>query len=340
MSTSSSSSSVPSRLPHGLAMVLVALTFPLIWVGGLVTTYDAGMAVPDWPTTYEHNMFLYPLKSWLSGPWDLFIEHGHRLLASFVGFVTIGVVLVTWMYDERKWVRWFSLSCLALVVIQGLLGGMRVLFDQNLLARIHGCVGPLFFVAAVALAAFTSTWWRDASAPTATHRYTRTATVTAAMAYLQLVLGAHLRHLSYNWPASVFSVLVAAHLLVAVALLGHVLLMAWRVSTQSDLRSLQLVRRPTNVLATLVLLQLILGAGVWRVKYNWPDWLPQPSSWQGHIVTAEGTLQIVTVTAHVAIGSLILAMAVLVALRASRLLQGTEAAAAADISPLTLGVTR
>ena len=69
-----------SRWPHRLAVLLCCATFPLIWVGGLVTTYDAGMAVPDWPTTYGYNMFSYPLETWLYGPWDLFIEHGHRLL--------------------------------------------------------------------------------------------------------------------------------------------------------------------------------------------------------------------------------------------------------------------
>ena len=65
-----------------LAVVLVCATFPLIWVGGLVTTYEAGMAVPDWPTTYGYNLFLYPWQTWICGPWDLFIEHGHRLLGA------------------------------------------------------------------------------------------------------------------------------------------------------------------------------------------------------------------------------------------------------------------
>ncbi len=71
--------------PHRVAWALVCTVFPLIWVGGLVTTYDAGMAVPDWPGTYGYNMFLYPWTSWLAAPWDLFIEHGHRLLGSLAG---------------------------------------------------------------------------------------------------------------------------------------------------------------------------------------------------------------------------------------------------------------
>ena len=75
-------------------MVLACATFPLVWVGGLVTTTDAGMAVPDWPSTYGYNLFLYPWQTWLAGPWDLFVEHGHRLLASAVGMLTIGLLIV------------------------------------------------------------------------------------------------------------------------------------------------------------------------------------------------------------------------------------------------------
>ena len=86
-------SSLPATLdeswPHRLAVLLVCRDVSLIWVGGLVTTYEAGMAVPDWPSTYGYNLFLYPWQTWLPGPWDLFIEHGHRLLGATVGLLTI-----------------------------------------------------------------------------------------------------------------------------------------------------------------------------------------------------------------------------------------------------------
>ena len=85
---------------HRCAILLACTTFPLIWVGGLVTTYDAGMAVPDWPNTYGYNMFLYPPTTWLSGPWDLLIEHGHRLLGSLAGLVAIGLVCVCLLYTS------------------------------------------------------------------------------------------------------------------------------------------------------------------------------------------------------------------------------------------------
>ena len=79
--------------PHRWAVGGACATFPLIWVGGLVTKYDAGMAVPDWPSTFGYNLFLYPWTTWLFGPWDLFIEHGHRLLGALVGMLTIGLLI-------------------------------------------------------------------------------------------------------------------------------------------------------------------------------------------------------------------------------------------------------
>ena len=86
-----------SPWPHRLAVVLVVATFPMIWIGGLVTTYRAGMAVTDYPTTFGYNLFLYPWQTWITGPWKLFIEHGHRLWgASVTGPTTIAFVLVAW----------------------------------------------------------------------------------------------------------------------------------------------------------------------------------------------------------------------------------------------------
>jgi cytochrome c oxidase assembly protein subunit 15 len=81
-----------SPWPHRWAVALACATFPLLWVGGLVTTTDSGMAVPDWPNTYGYNLFLYPWKSWITGPWALFLEHSHRLIGATVGMITISLV--------------------------------------------------------------------------------------------------------------------------------------------------------------------------------------------------------------------------------------------------------
>src|SRR5947209_3343059 len=105
-----------SHWPHRLAVMLALVTFPLIWVGGLVTSYDAGMAVPDWPGTYGYNLLLYPWQSWIAGPFDLFIEHGHRLLGATAGLLSIALVAVVLLADRRPWLIQASIGALALVI--------------------------------------------------------------------------------------------------------------------------------------------------------------------------------------------------------------------------------
>ncbi len=147
-----------SPWPFRMAVLLVCATFPLIWVGGLVTTYDAGMAVPDWPGTYGYNLLLYPWQSWLAGPWDLFIEHGHRLLGAMVGFIAIGLLVAAWRCDSRRWVRITAVIALGLVILQGLLGGQRVLLDDRRIAQMHGILGPMFFAFSAAITVWLSRW--------------------------------------------------------------------------------------------------------------------------------------------------------------------------------------
>jgi cytochrome c oxidase assembly protein subunit 15 len=120
-----------SRWPNRIAKLLALIVFPLIWVGGLVTTSDAGMAVPDWPNTYNYNMFAYPIRDWFLGPWDLFVEHGHRLLGSLSGIIAIALCVVTFLMDRRTSVRRWSILILALVIGQGILGGQRVVRESG-----------------------------------------------------------------------------------------------------------------------------------------------------------------------------------------------------------------
>src|SRR5207244_11806500 len=98
------------------------------------------MAVPDWPGTYGYNLLRYPWQSWLAAPWDLFIEHGHRLLGAAAGIVSIALVAAVWLTDRRRWLVCASLGALLLVIAQGLLGGARVLLDARLVAMIHACI--------------------------------------------------------------------------------------------------------------------------------------------------------------------------------------------------------
>jgi len=308
-------------------VLLVCLTFVLLWVGAFVTSTNSGMAVPDWPTTYGYNPFLYPLATWFNGPRDIFYEHSHRLLGSLIGMVTILLVVVAWLSEPRRWVRWTTLAALALVIVQGVLGGMRVVLGERLLAQVHGCVAPLFFALAVAIATVTSGWWTAASERVDRHagRLQRLAIATMAIAYLQLVLGTFVRHVSTQTSVGEFRIFAIFHLLGALVLTGHVALVALRVLRQFS--GERLLVRPALALVGLIAVQLCLGAGAWLTHYGPPAWLTggwlANNEWlQGFTVEAGSLWQAHITTAHVAVGSLILGTAVALALRSLRLLQG------------------
>ena len=243
-------------MPFRLATLLACATFPLLWVGGLVTTTDAGMAVPDWPSTYGYNLFLYPWQTWLFGPWDLFIEHGHRLLGATVGLLTIALLAGLWLKDKRPWAVRLGFVALALVILQGLLGGMRVLLDERLLAMVHGCTGPLFFALAFCLMVVTSNTWRrnDATVNPLGSHFRVLATLTFILATLQLGVGAVMRHIPVNAEPGLFANLVRFHLLFAGVLTLHVILLVYLAVR--GFREQPILSRLALVLAALVSAQL------------------------------------------------------------------------------------
>jgi len=275
------------------------LTFPLIFVGGLVTTTDAGMAVPDWPNTYGYNMFAYPWQTWLFGPWDLFIEHGHRLLASLVGMITIGLLVTIWRTDNQIWLRRCAIAALVLVILQGVLGGVRVIENERLVAMAHGCLGPLFFALAVFLLVATSHSWHTPNAALATDAG-KLACVAAALAYLQLTFGAALRHIDAAASPWAFAAILKFHLVLAAIVAGHTAVVAWRVR-----------RAWLGVLLALVVtFQLALGVATWVMKYGLPRWA---TGWMPATIEATvagGWSQTNIVTAHSATGSLLVGLLV------------------------------
>jgi heme a synthase len=309
----------PSAWPHRLAVLLCCATFPLVWVGGLVTTYKAGMAVPDWPNTYGYNLFLYPWTTWILGPWDIFVEHGHRLFASSVGMLTIALCVSLWITRQPKWLRVCGLIALAAVIFQGVLGGMRVLLDEQLLAMIHGCFGPAFFAFTAVLAFATSKGWRENHHIISSNRglmLRRLAIATPILAYTQLALGAHLRHFAADGSPAAFHSLVIWHIMMGLTLALYVVLMAvlfWKI-----VRGAKSLLNPAMLLVGLLGLQLILGASTWVVRYGWPTTLlDSPDGFQ-FTVEARSWWQAQITTAHVATGSLILAVSTLLAVRTFR----------------------
>src|SRR6266550_3884177 len=108
---------------HTLALLTACATFPLIFMGGLVTSHQAGMSVPDWPNSYGYNMFLFPPRLWIGG---ILYEHTHRLMGTVVGMFSIVLAVCAWKLESRPWARRLAYSVLAAVIFQGVLGGLRV----------------------------------------------------------------------------------------------------------------------------------------------------------------------------------------------------------------------
>jgi heme a synthase len=177
---------------HRYAKLVAACTVVLIAAGASVTSTDSGLSVPDWPTTYGWNMFTFPLSRMVGG---IRFEHTHRLIASTVGFMTIILAVWTWRVESRRWVRWLGVACLGAVVLQGMLGGITVLFFLPPAVSIgHAGLAQIFFCLTLTLALVTSPGWTSARTAVDDQMLRRVATVTTALIYTQILIGATMRH--------------------------------------------------------------------------------------------------------------------------------------------------
>jgi cytochrome c oxidase assembly protein subunit 15 len=180
---------------HRIALLTAAATFPLIFMGGLVTSKQAGMSVPDWPNSYGYNMFLFPPRLWVGG---ILYEHTHRLMGTVVGMLSILLALFAWKTESRPWVRWLAMSVLGAVIFQGVLGGLRVVLVKLNLAIIHACFAQAFFCLASLVAVVTSKWWIDApdlsKRGAAGSKLIRAGVISFLLIYIQLIAGAVMRH--------------------------------------------------------------------------------------------------------------------------------------------------
>lgn len=283
---------------HRYALLTAAATFCLILAGALVTSHEAGLAVPDWPLSY--GQLMPPMVG------NIFWEHGHRMVATFVGLLTIGLAVWLWRSEPRRWVRRLGWAALGAVVLQGVLGGLTVLF---LLPRpvsiAHASVAQLFFCLTVSLALFTSPGWqqehslrRECSEPS----LRRLAAVTTIAVFLQLILGAAYRHDAAG---------IVPHL-VGAALVTIGVIWVWR-RIRREYGDEPALRRPATVLASLLLFQLVLGGAAYWVRLATAE-APQPQ-----------LLMVVLTVTHVATGALVLASSLVVTLQAYSRLASTEA---------------
>ena len=290
--------------------------FPLIWVGGLVTTHDAGMAVPDWPGTYGYNLFLYPFWTWIYGPFDLLIEHGHRLLGSWVGLLVIFLCIAAWRQETRRWYRWACVGLLGAVIAQGLLGGFRVVLDERTIAMIHGCGGPMVFAYATFVALASSSDWKTATARIEPRGLWRLSLVLFGSTVTQLVLGAQLRHALPSTSPVGFMSMVHLHLTFAGVVTIAILAVALMVR-KSPYGQEPRLRGPANALLGLLILQLVLGIGTWMANYALP-WSETTGALARYVIVAKGYWESMLVTAHQATGSLLIASSMWLICRVAR----------------------
>jgi cytochrome c oxidase assembly protein subunit 15 len=169
-------------------------TLLLICSGGMVTSKNVGLAVPDWPTTFGYNMFLFPVSKWIGG---VLFEHTHRLIASTVGFLTLVLAVWLWRAEDRQTVKTLGLLAVAGVILQGILGGLRVTMLKDQIGIFHACLAQAFLGLIVLIGVMRTNFWRNVSAsvdPTRFRPVLMIAIVTTIVIYLQLALGATMRH--------------------------------------------------------------------------------------------------------------------------------------------------
>jgi cytochrome c oxidase assembly protein subunit 15 len=284
------------------ATVAAAATLLQLLVGGIVTGSASGLAVVDWPNSFGYNMFLYPLSRMTGG---IYFEHAHRLFGTLVGLTTVVLAVHLMRVERRSWVRRLALLAVLVVVVQGILGGLRVTGAFTLstspaamapsitLAIVHGVLGPTFFGLMVALAVFVSPTWTEAGAPLASRHAPADralGVLLVAVVLVQLVLGAIQRHLSRG---------LLVHITFAVVVLALALFLGarlWGLYTRQAL--LQRLGQA-----------LMIGGGV-QVALGFVAFFAVETRVEG---APRATWEVLLTTAHQAWGAILLGCAVMAA---------------------------
>ncbi len=279
---------------HRFAVFTAAATFCLIVAGALVTSRDAGLSVPDWPLSYGS----------ITPPWvgNIRYEHSHRVIAATVGLLT--VCLAVWLRrrERRPWVKRLGYLAVGAVVAQGLLGGITVLFFLPAAISVsHACLAQIFFCLAVTLALVTGERWQQPALPLEDEDSPplgQMTVLTSGAIFLQLVMGAALRHKGFG---------IVPHLVGATIVTALVLWTIYRVFFRHS--NLATVTRPAAVMVLLLMVQLLLGGASYLVREATRE-APQPMPVMVYITVA-----------HVAIGAATLAASVWLLLEANRALR-------------------
>jgi heme a synthase len=280
---------------HRLAVILACWTFLLIIAGALVTSNDAGLSVPDWPTSFGS---WYKIPHLVGG---VQFEHTHRMIAQVAGVLTIVLAIWTWRSEKRRWMRILGFSALGTVIAQGVLGGLTVLyFLPPPVSSAHAALAQTFFCLSVAMAMFTGRKWVEEQ-PRVEFDQRRPSLFTLTLLsifvlYVQLILGAMFRHHGLSWWPHV------AHAAVVAFVLSWTAIRALSVYSH-----IEAVRRPAIAMLALVITQLCLGFAAFLTRVAWGKDAVQPE-----------LPMVVSTVAHVAVGALLLATAVILAIQVWR----------------------
>ena len=276
-------------------MLTAGATFCLLIAGALVTSNDAGLSVPDWPTSFGS---IYKIPHMVGG---VRFEHTHRMVAEFVGLLTIILAIWTWRVEKRRWMRALAVGALGTVIAQGVLGGLTVLFYlPPAISSAHAALAQTFFCIAVAIAVFTGRRWVE-EVPEVELDSRRPSLITLSLLsifvlYVQLILGAMFRHHGMSWWPHVVNAPVVA------------LVLTWTaVRALAVYAKIEAVRRPAIVLLGLLITQLCLGFVAFLTRVAWGRDAVQPE-----------LPMVMSTVAHVAIGALLLATAVVLAIQVWR----------------------
>jgi heme a synthase len=285
-----------NRAHHTFAVFTACAAFVVITAGALVTSNDAGLSVPDWPTSFG---YLVKIPHYFGG--GVRYEWSHRMVAGTLGMLTLAIAIWTLLVERRRWLRWLAIGALCTFVTQATLGGMTVLFFQPpWLSTAHATVAQTFFCIAVAIAIFTGRRWiEEPSRVDFDSRRPSLFTLTLLsifLLYVQLILGGMFRHHGMSWwPHVVHAVLVA-------------FVLSWTaVRAISVYSNIEAVRRPAILMLSLLIAQLCLGFTAFLTRVAWGRNAVQPE-----------LPMVASTVAHVAVGALLLATTVILSIQVWR----------------------
>lgn len=326
---------------HRYTLLLAGLTLVLISAGGQVTSHGAGLSVPDWPTSYGYNMFTFPPSKWVGG---IFYEHTHRLIASTVGLLTLGLAAWLWRSESRRWLRWLGIVAVLSVVAQGVLGGLTVIFLLPTPVSVaHACLAQSFFCLVCAIALFTSRGWIERSPRRAQRGPLDVrwfAIVSACVVFAQLVLGALVRHTDSALAIPDFPTAYGHWLppLDEASVAGYNVSRRWELELP-QVEAYQIAAQFAHRAGAAVALVVVSLFAVMVIRQREPR-LSLPAAGLLILLAGQALLGAATVltqrvpiiaTLHVAVGAVILALNVVLALRCGRAFAplGAEPAATA-----------